>query len=787
MDDDDWTPEQVLESLDLLDSGDNIQDQESAVEGTGAGAVNVVVKCKLNTLLRDGRNKAIVLQRISSIVKDANILLGEAYAFANFHVLRLLEANQAVPIIDRSFYYRCLVAVGHATCVDKTLSAEFKTSLEMFDQLRPARPASAAKKTSTTSSTYCTNPLGKAKVVIAAYNQLIASLSIQMATMAKNHLLFNADGRLKRYLSWKHPSIKRFHAGIARAVLVTPSEDVEKVLKASSLYHKPAINQQKADARVKTEDAAVEKAMTKLQVACAKADEAESSANRADAVAAEALQKGAKNAAVKVSRASKSRAKAVELRGRAQAAAKAANKTQKSVEKKRGKRCREEDQLQRAMGVAEQLRGVLPIEKQIRFASRAHQLLPLYHWLLKETETALAARRASADAEPQTEMAAFQGRLFNLLPMKAGYTTSYIPISSMFFFRILRDMNISSHQGDGRHEDARQLWDRVFCLKLIETKRRRFAGSIMTDGYAVSALLSCPVSLDTSGGPGMSSIEAVREAVKSTPDRPTLYTGIDPGFRDVVTASCSDGTSMSYSSSRYYERARIKQSMRRTRAFNQRCKTLTDALQQDYGSKVSSLDRLQHFLTTYFSNLPVLLADRMTQPYRMLRFRRHVAKQRAVREIVDMLIGKNDDGSLRVIGFGDWSGGSQSPVSRKHCGPIQAIKGKLSQRRNVMVIPVPEYGTSKVDSNTWARLVNMTARETTIKRRDGTSKVIHNQKVHAVLHCNPSDGKKFGFRLETTWNRDVNASRNILMLLRMEVRGFQRPAPFCRPTKPHKT
>ena len=50
------------------------------------------------------------------------------------------------------------------------------------------------------------------------------------------------------------------------------------------------------------------------------------------------------------------------------------------------------------------------------------------------------------------------------------------------------------------------------------------------------------------------------------------------------------------------------------------------------------------------------------------------------------------------------------------------------------------------------------------------------QRVHKVLHCRNSSEPYRG--LGGTWNRDVNASLNILYLLKLEVRRLPRPTEF---------
>ncbi len=57
--------------------------------------------------------------------------------------------------------------------------------------------------------------------------------------------------------------------------------------------------------------------------------------------------------------------------------------------------------------------------------------------------------------------------------------------------------------------------------------------------------------------------------------------------------------------------------------------------------------------------------------------------------------------------------------------------------------------------------------------------------IHKVLHCRNSDERSSG-RCGTTWDRDVNAAKNILMLTIKLLKGESRPAPFCRVSKPTK-
>jgi len=699
--------------LDDLVEGGMLVDLDSVVEGTGEGGlVPAVVKMKLNTFLH-GPNTGKLKAKLHEVVLDGNRLLGEGYAFANFHVSRLLEVGNNVPIIDRNFYYRCLLAVCVSNCRADTLGDAIAESARLFDGLRdPAQP----------------------KVDATIYNQLIADLSISMATMASNHLWMNLDSRIEGFLRWRHPDLKKFHKAVVRAVAVSPRESIDKIFEEASTYCKPRRSRARAPAVVEQP--------------------------------AEPKPEPKPKRVMKMTPAREAKLK----------------KELEKAEKLAVKKAREDDQRVRAMAAAAEMRELLPLRGK-RFASKGFLTLRLYHSLLRQTEAGKAAHQVRMEGLEAGERKPFKGRLFSLLPVKSSFTTSYVPISSMFLLALLRSIGLSKHEGDGRKLNHRDVWSPFFGISLVETHRSRtFKNRIMTDGYAISALVSCKVPLDTSKGKSDVDVESMNELVWSAAEGTTIQVvGVDPGFTDVVTASFDNGKSVSYSSSRYYEVSKVKYSQRRTRVMNDEKKAVTDSLLATGGGKTADNTKLAEYTRVYLSVLRPLLVHRMAKQYRKLRFLRHVYKQKAVKEIVDLIVSP-DPNVLTLVGFGNWSGGSRSPISRKHAGPIQMIKEKIGRRPNAAIKPVDEYLTSQLDSNHQGRLVNMRA-TTTKKMRDGSKVVRLNNKVHKVLHCKPSANCKLQAYKETTWNRDVNASRNILNLFHHELNGLARPSAFCRPEK----
>ena len=646
----------TTEVQDVIDEG-NITNLDAALDDGSDQRVHVTVKMKLNTFLLDN-GAAQLKAKLEAVVLDGNRLMGEAYAFANFHVLRLLEGGQPLPKIDRSFYYRCILAISESTVRASTLGTEFSNSVAAFDASREEATA---------------------KVKISGFNQMVADLSIIMATMATNHLWMNLEGRLKRYLSWSYPSIKPFHNAIVKAVVRAPKEDITAIMRG---------------------------------------------------------------------------------------AVKATSNESKIMEASR---------------LASELRDLMSLPSKQQTKTRAHLTLPLYYRMLRDTE---AGKTAFMPATPRQR---FGGRLFSLLPLKGGFTTSYIPISSMFWMSLVKQAGLETFTGDGRSLNHRQFWDKYCNLKAVETRRRHFGGRIMTDGYAVSVLVSPTTSSSTATGKSDSDIEEIREmwAKEDAADREVVRVGIDPGFDDIITACFSDGRKpVSYSSAQYYEKAKISHSNRQTTKFNKKTQTETDRLLATGGCLTGDKQKMTSYLQVYLKELMPLLKDRLQQKYRKLRFLRFIHKAKVVGEIVDLIVEGGPVGTgckrpLVLVGFGDWSGGHSSPISRKHAGPIQMIKEKIGRRENAAIKAVDEHKTSQLDCQCWEKMTNMKAM-TYRRRKDGTMEAAFNKKVHKVLHCKPSDVRTTG--RVTTWNRDVNAAQNILMLFELEIMGLDRPEPFRRST-----
>lgn len=656
---------------------------QRAVEGfdtvvKNAVVKNAVVKMKLNTFCDNHQLRS----KLGATVLDMNQLIGEAYAFANYHVLRLLQkardarvtvnTNVAIgvsdsvrldvtpvmiPKIDRNFYYRCLLAVSVNKARATTLENDFVETRVLFDSLRDANVP---------------------KVSIRGHNQVVADLSISMATMATNHLWMNIEKRLRRYLTWSQPALK-------------PAQRKRVI---ESILYKPTIG---------------------LEELFPNRDNVE----------------------------------------------------------------------QNAFAVARELRGQLQLSSNKQHACIAHMLLPLYFEILRKTEVAKEAdairKNENAEHNNVKKFKRFGGRVFSMLPLKNSYTISYIQFSSMSILGYLKSLKLETFPGDGRYQDASCILGKYFNTKLVETANRKFGNRIITDGAGVSILMNkrsaliCPNDCPCTGTLKILYANSLLERRNKDHVR---VASVDPGLTDVVTSMDQYGNASSYSSAKYYEDALYNMSNRRTSGWNKDTKALTDLIQ---GQETSRMQKFEQYLGAYLTHLRPILNHRMNKGYRNMRFLRYQMKKKAIKDICDMVAPPDE---FSVIGFGDWQGANGTPISRRCAGPLQEIKFELSSRSNVVMLSIDEFCTSKKCSVCSRDLVNMRASTTSYVRVEGVkTKRVEVKKVHKILHCgsrqagtSPLETPSCGL----TWDRDINASKNILTLTLLLMQGLPRPQALTR-------
>jgi hypothetical protein len=624
------------------------------------------VKMKLSQFCNDQR----ICRIINSEVQATNMMIAEGYAFANFHVTRLLEQGKDIPSLDTKFFDRCLSSVIVCKNNKGFFSEDFIESAKLFDALRTA-------ETGRTDGT----KLGNIK----------SDLLKGMKATASLHLRSNACTRLSKYLQWSASHInKTMRKKVVDLVLNYPKGDIEEAI--------PLVDKKGAELTPPRSSAAI-----------------------------------------------------------------------------------------RAMCTVIALRKVCPLPKAVDFLAEDDLtlLLPLYHHIMKDTEAAHAAIRGGRITDSKLIRVLSKAR-FTMLPTKGGFTTSYIPICSRALISLLR--RVKNNDETPLHpattdklspEENHKAWMKHFNVKGVETRSKRFGMKICTDGVGCTILMerNCAVI----GSPPEEEISPAiitQMAKKRTVD----HRGVDPGVSDVVVvASKRTGATSSYSVGKYAHKALIPKSNHVTSKWNEETAERIARIRNDVDK--SNMEGLSEFTNSYLSETRALHSHRATRGYRNWRFTRYVAKQKAVSDVCDFVAPRTCtiDGKIvqmyNVVGYGDWTGASGTPIKRKYCGPQVDIRKELRRRQDsVLFRSIWEYRTSITCHATWQRLSNMKA---VSEGREKGGAIIDGAKrgsVHKVLHCKSSKCA-FG-RQGATWNRDVNASRNMLTLLMLEVHGFERPMEF---------
>lgn len=137
-------------------------------------------KCSLKTICKNEK----ILIVINNIVKNINKVITDTYFFLNLHVLRLLEENKNIPILDQSF-------------IQKILSVVSTT------EIRKKRKSSLDDEISNTMSIY-PKPINYNFGHDDYTGSIRNYLATEISTCISNHLNLNFYRRLKKYLNIRY-------------------------------------------------------------------------------------------------------------------------------------------------------------------------------------------------------------------------------------------------------------------------------------------------------------------------------------------------------------------------------------------------------------------------------------------------------------------------------------------------------------------------------------------------------------------------------------------------------
>ncbi len=410
-------------------------------------------------------------------------------------------------------------------------------------------------------------------------------------------------------------------------------------------------------------------------------------------------------------------------------------------------------------------------------------------------------RRMLADIETHVATAekCYRGmRTFSLLPQKT-FRAPFIHISNTVLKEMLaclRGRKNTDAQYDDPHaayihyllevvDDDEELWKECFDIKKVVKGRKRFACSIKTDGVSVSVTVDVPRAhgpIPLSGGKRKKALkaqenvtmQAARDDVLQRCQRglPGRTVAIDPGFNAPFTGAVYNFDAeltltqpenvpfelVSWSAGKYHHERGNKYAQHQMRRWTEACPDVTAFNKTVTTAKTASLETYSERVTQVLAALPVLM-DFYVRRRRVRRCRwyNHMRKQKSLESMVSAIAGTVNHGEQRdvLVAYGNAAMHAvqgTKPVLQK------GLRQKLRSR--CMFVDVDEFRTSKLCCAC---------------HREMKGKMLKTGKrSYKVRRC------ENGACHRTFWNRDVNASINILFKLLRGLRGEDEPAAFCR-------
>lgn len=354
---------------------------------------------------------------------------------------------------------------------------------------------------------------------------------------------------------------------------------------------------------------------------------------------------------------------------------------------------------------------------------------------------------------------------FSMTPLKSSYIDSHIKICSSCLKDLIKTNNKLNHLKD---LDKDELWRTLFNFNEVETRNKKFNYEILTDGYSVSITLgkslglelfdtdeddkiicSCGCKVKKNGY--KKHLESATHIKKMRTNRNVdedfdRIIGLDPGVNQIYTAVDQHNNFMNCSSKKYRRDSKIKHFVE----WNERQSVdVQDTLNTLKSFKTADIDKYKQAFNQYCKTYNKLNSFYNSKPYKKWRFKTFCFRKKTISTMCKDIC-KNQK---TLVGYGDWSK-NQGIVKKHPSTPNKKLREALARYKDCKVVAVNEYRTSK---------------ECSLCHND-VNKV---RDIHQVVRCSNNE-------CAMCWQRDINASRNIIQKLYSENLGLNPPTAVSR-------
>jgi len=334
-------------------------------------------------------------------------------------------------------------------------------------------------------------------------------------------------------------------------------------------------------------------------------------------------------------------------------------------------------------------------------------------------------------------------RLFNLLPNKHSFTIDNIEICSSCLDDIISYLTKKPTLKDFI-ERKREHWCRLFNIEKYETINKKFHYIIHTDGTSAVITMERP---------------KVKEV--QTKDIKNIeyeqYVGIDPGIRSLFTSCNEEEERIQYSTRKYRHDSKMIYASNKREAWYKNW-DYYENWKNIPTFKSSSTVIMMKYLEYVLPNLNKYFKFHTDKNFRGLKFTTYCRSKAVLTKICQEIT----NNKKTLVGFGDYS--QQHGLVKGH-PPVPILKLKRELKRHCDVVDIDEWGTSK----TCHKCLGKVELYRNKKLYKGKARMSN---YHGVIRCSSNECKL------CCMDRDINASKNILLLLLYEKQGIERPKCF---------
>lgn len=328
--------------------------------------------------------------------------------------------------------------------------------------------------------------------------------------------------------------------------------------------------------------------------------------------------------------------------------------------------------------------------------------------------------------------------------------------------------------------------------------------SIKTDGYSVCLLYERPKKKSKAKPNGKNKKEVVKvkleEAIKNKRFKKGLFEadlteandeylngyhiyGIDPGNDTLLYCADEAGNKITISRGFYYQESHINRNTQKMKKYmeDHEMHTIYEALQLTGYRKTVDISKYSQLITIIRNNWDKIWGFYSLPKVQKLPLDTFIYKQKAMQKIVRKIVPKHNKGKPIMIAFGKGNG-STTISNLKHSkpkGPVKALAKKLSEVSTVVL--TDEYNTSQYCSSCndeklehplvkcfKTRKIRVTELGKKLRKK---IKELVEVKSYRLCICQNKNHTSNKMCSHNYWNRDFNAARNILQVMRKKLTG----------------